>query len=343
MRLGLNLIHDGAVPLAQAAEALGYDVVLAPEGNRSDAPSVLGAVAAGTHRIGLLSGVMQIPARTPAMTALTAATLDELSGGRFRLGLGVSNPDIALGWYGQPFDHPLARTREYVEIVRAALRREPVRYFGAHYRLPPLEHQRAAPLLLPTSPVRPDLPIYLAAGGPQNLALTGEIADGWIGVFTTPERAGEAAETIAKARGSLTGFDVLTCVGAAIDDDPRTAADALREHVAHLLSLGEPEHNFYCRVAAGMGFGEQIARLHERRAAGDPAGAAAAVPFDFIDQTALLGPVERVAGRLVKYAQAGVTTLSVMVSAARTGLPGRLRIVHDVARAHSLAEKSFHQ
>ncbi len=337
MKLGLNLIHDGAVPLARAAEALGYDVVLAPEGNRSDAPTVLGAVAGGTHRIGLLSGVMQIPARTPAMTALTAATLDEMSGGRFRLGLGVSNPDIALGWYGQPFDHPLARTREYVEIARAALRREPVRYFGTHYRLPPREDQPAAPLLLPTVPVRSDLPVYLAAGGPQNLALTGEIADGWIGVFTSPAQVAAAAATIARARGDLTDFDVLTCVGASIADDPRTAADALRAHVAHLLSLGTPERNFYCRVAAEMGFAEQLAAVHERRAAGDPAGAAAAVPFDFIDATALLGPVRRVAGRLTEYAEAGCGTLSVMVSAAGTSLAGRLRIVHDVARAHALS------
>src|SRR5947207_7582683 len=137
MELGVFLTNHNAVDVARRAERLGYTMALAPEGFRCDAVSVLGAVAAATKRIGLASGLMQIPARTPVLTALTAATLDALSCGRFRLGLGVSNPDVSLGWYGQPFDHPLRRTREYVDIVRLALRGEPVRYAGRHYRLPP--------------------------------------------------------------------------------------------------------------------------------------------------------------------------------------------------------------
>jgi F420-dependent oxidoreductase-like protein len=301
VHLGVNLVHDGAVQLARTAEALGYGLALAPEGNRSDAPSVLGAAAAATDRIGLASGVMQIPARTPALAALTAATLDELSGGRFRLGLGVSNADVADGWYGEPYDRPLERTREYVAVVRAALRREPVRFSGRHYRLPHSEAGSAAPLRLPTAPVRADLPVYLAAVGPRNLRLAGEIADGWIGAFTPVERVAEAvkltAEGAAAAGRDPADFAVIPSVAVSVQDDPRRAADALRAHTALLLGIGDPARNVYRALAGELGFGEQIDEVCRLRAGGDAVGAAAAVPFAFIDRAeqraARPGPPDR--------------------------------------------------
>ncbi len=180
MRLGVNLFYRWAPEVSREAERLGYGMVLAPEGFRSDAATVLGAVAGATTSIGLASGVFQIPGRAPGMTALTAATLDALSGGRFRLGLGVSNPDVSEGWYGVGFDRPLTRTREYVEVIRMAFRGEPVRYEGETLRL-----GGDAELVLTTEPLRADLPIYLAAVGPRSLELAGEIADGWIGVFAS--------------------------------------------------------------------------------------------------------------------------------------------------------------
>ncbi|WP_199442840.1 LLM class flavin-dependent oxidoreductase [Umezawaea beigongshangensis] len=336
MELGVNLVYRGAGALAREAERLGYAIALAPEGYKSDAPSVLGHVAALTERIALASGVMQIPGRTPGMAALTAATLDSLSGGRFRLGLGVSNPDVADGWYGATFDKPLARTREYVEIVRAALRGGPVQHRGEHYPLP-RSGRTQAPLHLFTEPLRPDLPVYLAAVGPKNLELAGEIADGWIGVFTSPERVRTAVGHLAAGRAraglGMDTFDVLPCLATSFAEDPRTAADALRAHYAYLLGIGDPERNFYCGMAVQLGFEHAVAELHDRLRAGDRDAAAASLPFEFIDATSLVGPVDRVASRMADYAAAGVTTLGIMVSAAATTLEGRLSVIGRAALA----------
>ena len=336
MKLGVNLVYQGAGPLAQAAEALGYSVALAPEGYRSDAPSLLGYVAGQTERIALASGVMQIPGRSPAMAALTAATLDSLSGGRFRLGLGVSNPDVSDGWYGVPFDHPLARTREYVEIVRAALRGGPVRYDGHYHRLG-VAGGAGAPLHLLTEPLRADLPIYLGAIGPKNLRLSGEIGDGWIGVFVSPSMVKNAVDELAAGRKQtgkgMDGFDVMPCLATSFADDPRQAADVLRNQFVYLLGIGDPRRNFFCAVARQLGFGEAVADIHDRLHDGDREAAVAAVPLDLIEETSLIGSVDRVAGRMCQYAEAGVTTLGIMVSAAATTLDGRLSIVRDAAAA----------
>lgn len=336
MKLAVNLLAREAVPLAEAAEELGYDLALAPEGYRNDAVSVLGLVAGRTRRIGLGSAVMQIPARPPAAAALTAATIDALSGGRFRLGLGLSNPDVSEGWYGVPFDRPLGRTREYVEIVRAALGGGPVTYRGEHFQLP-LADRAAAPLHLYAEGYRPDLPVYLGAVGPRNLRLAGEIADGWIGVFTSPDGVREAVAEIARGRAvrglSLDGFEVIPSLPTAVADTVEEAADQLRGQYRYLMGIGDPETNFYCRLARGFGFGEGVERMHERLAAGDQAGAAAAVPTEFIAMTALVGDEDRIAERMKAYAEAGVTTLSIMVSAAATTLEGRLRILETCAKA----------
>src|SRR2546423_9753185 len=209
MRLGLNVGYWGAgadtdnLRLAQEAERLGYAVVWAAEAYGSDVPTVLAWVAAQTSRIDVGAAIMQIPARAPAMAAMTAATLDTLSGGRFRMGLGVAGPQVSEGWHGVRFDRPLARTREYVEIVRKALRRETLRYEGAHYTLP-LPDGPGKALKLTVHPAREHIPVYLAAIGPKNLELAGEIADGWLGVVFSPGHAGLSLEPVGAGRGRAT-------------------------------------------------------------------------------------------------------------------------------------------
>ncbi|ATO12644.1 LLM class F420-dependent oxidoreductase [Micromonospora sp. WMMA2032] len=336
MKLAVNLVYQDAALLARTAEELGYAVALAPEGYRSEAASLLGAVAASTDRIGLASGVMQIPARTPGLAALTAATLDALSGGRFRLGLGVSNAEVSDGWYGVPFDEPLRRTREYVDIVRAALRGGPVRYAGRHFRLP-RDGAGSAPLHLLTTPLRADLPIWLAAVGPKNLRLAGEIADGWIGVFTSPALAAEAIGQVRAGRErvgrTMVGFETLPCLPTAIADDVTEAVDLVRGQYAYLLGIGDPERNVYVALARRLGYVGEVEKVHDLVLAGDRVAAGAAVPEGFVLQTALVGPPDRVAGRMREYAEAGVTTLGVMVSAAATDTAGRVAILRRAAQA----------
>src|SRR5690242_17895157 len=222
MRMGLNLGYWGAgddannLALAQEADRLGYAVAWAAEAYGSDAATVLTWVAAHTTNIDVGSAIFQIPARSPAMVAMTAATLDTLSGGRFRLGLGVSGPQVSEGWHGVRFDAPLGRTREYVDIVRMALRRETVSYRGKHFTLP-LPDGPGKALKLTVHPPRPHLPLYLAAVGPKNLELAGEVADGWHAIFFSPEHSGDLVESVRTGRrraghgadGSdpLAGFD----------------------------------------------------------------------------------------------------------------------------------------
>jgi F420-dependent oxidoreductase-like protein len=312
MELGVFLNHQGAVHVARRAEQLGYTMALVPEGFRSDAVSVLGAVAAVTERIGLASGLMQIPARTPVMTALSAATLHALSGGRFRLGLGVSNPDVSLGWYGQPFEHPLQRTREYVEIVRLALRGEPVRYAGKHYRLPPDGTTEAAQLR--AAAIHSDIPILLGAIGRRSLKLADKIADGWIGAFCSPQRIADSlahCRTAGVKRGIGGGraFEVLPSVPIAVNADLEAAAAPLRGYFANFIGLGSSERSIYYRLAAELGYESAAADIHRYCRAGDRAAAARAVPLELIDEVSLIGDVPRIARRMAAYERAGVTTL----------------------------------
>src|SRR3954462_7551288 len=206
MRLGLSLGYQTSwstpadhLALAKEADQLGYSVVWAAEAYGSDTPSMLAWIAGQTQRIDLGAAVMQIPARTPAMTAMTAATIDALSGGRFRLGLGVSGPQVSEGWHGVRFAKPLGRTREYVEIVKKAIAREPVSFQGEHYTLP-LPDGPGKALKLGFRPPRTEIPIYLAAVGPKNLELAGEIADGWLAIFFAPDAAGEYLQHIERGR-----------------------------------------------------------------------------------------------------------------------------------------------
>jgi F420-dependent oxidoreductase-like protein len=317
MKLGVFLYHGTAVEVAREAERLGYHIALAPEGFRSDAVSVLGAVAASTRRIGLGSGVMQIPARAPVMTALTALTLDAMSGGRFRLGLGVSDPDVSYGWYGVPFGKPLGRIREYVEIVRTALSGEPVRYVGSHFQLPPPGSTEAAHLR--AAPVRVGIPIYLAGIGPRSLRLAGEIADGWIGAFCSPGRVEESRAHLLQGRSraglDMDGFEVLPSVPLGTGSDLESAAAPLRAYFANFIGLGTGGSGVYAGLATGMGYGEAVAEIRARCKAGDYAAAARAVPLELMDELSLLGTPERIARRMAGYARAGVTTLGITLLA----------------------------
>ncbi|MCF6470022.1 LLM class flavin-dependent oxidoreductase [Nonomuraea sp. MG754425] len=312
MKLGVNLSYLDAVQVSQEAERLGFDLAVVPEGFRADGATVLGAVAAATTRIGLASGVFQLPGRTPAMTALTASTLDTLSGGRFRLGLGVSNPDISEGWHGVPFRRPLARTREYVDIVRRTLAREPVTHQGEHFRLPP-EGCTASPLRLFSEPVAERLPIYLAAVAPGGLELAGEIADGWLGAFSPPDELPKTMESLRAGRLRaglpLSGFEVLCGIPMALGSDVEAAAAPIRGYLSHFLGMGNRGRNIYVSLFERLGYGPETGVIHERMAAGDPHGAAAAVPAGLVDRISLLGDQDRVAARMRAYAEQGVSTL----------------------------------
>jgi F420-dependent oxidoreductase-like protein len=319
--LGLNLGYWGAgndeanLAMAEEADRLGYSVVWAAEAWGSDVVSVLGFVAAKTSRVDVGSAIMQIPARTPAMTAMTAATLDALSGGRFRLGLGVSGPQVSEGWHGVRFDKPLGRTREYVEIVRMAMRRETLSYQGEHYTLP-LPDGPGKALKMIIHPVRERVPIYLAAVGPKNLELAGEIADGVLPLFLSPERAGDYLDPVragrAKAGLDMDGFDVAPTVPLSIGPDPQACADPVRDYAAlYVGGMGSREKNFYTNIARRMGFEAQAREVQDLYLAHKQREAAAAVPYEFVDRTSLLGPPERIADRLVELAEAGVTTVSV--------------------------------
>ncbi len=321
VRLGLNLGYWGMgndannLALAREADRLGYAVVWVAEAYGSDAVSILSWIAAQTTRIDIGSAIMQIPARTPAMTAMTAATLDTLSGGRFRLGLGVSGPQVSEGWHGVPFAKPLARTREYVDIVRKALAREKLTYEGETYRLP-LPGGVGKPLHLTIDGGRPDLPIYLASIGPKNLQLTGEVADGWLGLFFDPEFAPELLADVAigraKAGKTLEGFDVVPTMPLIVDEDIERAADYLRPNCAlYVGGMGSRDQNFYNALAVRMGFDEAASRVQDLYLARDYAGAAAAIPTEFVDRTALIGTLPRLAEKMAVLSKAGVTTLTI--------------------------------
>ena len=349
MRLGANIGYlVGKDPLAHLelakhAEQLGYDSVWVAEAYGSDSPTVLAWIAAQTGRIGIGSAVMQIPARTPATTAMTAATLDMLSGGRFRLGLGVSGPQVSEGWHGVRFNHPLARTREYVAIIRDALARKTVSYQGEHFTLP-LPGGPGKPLKLSLHPVRSTIPIYLAAVGPKNLELAGEIGDGWLAMFFSPEYAGESIRHVTtglqRSGRTLANFDVVAAVPVVVGDDVEACADQVRPYAAlYVGGMGSREHNFYNQQAVRMGFEEAARAVQELYLAKRHREAMAVVPFDFIDQTSLLGPIERISERLHAFAAAGVTTLSVSSTVPQAELrSATLQTVADALETSGLGD-----
>ena len=350
VRLALNLGYLSGRPdtaevltLTRHAEELGFSSVWAAEAYGSDSPSVLAWLAGQTSTIDLGSAVMQIPGRTPAMTAMTAATVDALSGGRFRLGLGVSGPQVSEGWHGVRFAEPLARTRAYVEVVRSALARETVRHEGRHFPLP-LPDGPGKALRLSFRPVRERVPLYLAAVGPKNLALAGEVADGWLAVFFDPAsadeqlghvREGRARAGLADGAGgadALDGFDVVATVPLSVGPDAVAAADPVRPYAAlYVGGMGSREQNFYFSLAVRLGFGEAAERIQDLYLAGQQRDAAAAVPYDLVDRTSLLGDEGRVAEGLARFADAGVTTCALAPYGAT--LDARLDALTLAARA----------
>ena len=348
MRLGVNVGYvagpDTAerVQTAVEAEQLGYDVAWAAEAYGSDAVTMVSWIGARTSTMHIGTAVMQIPARTPAMTAMTAATLDNLSEGRFRLGIGVSGPQVSEGWHGLRFAQPLGRTREYIDIVRTALHRETVAYEGDHYTLP-LPDGPGKALKIMIHPRRPDVPLYLASVGPKNLELTGEVADGWLAIFFAPEHAAVSLDPLQTGLGrsgrSLADFDVAPTVPVVVGDDLEKCAEPLRAYTAlYVGGLGSRKQNFYNALARRMGFEDAAQEIQDLYLDKKQRDAAAAVPFDLIDQTALIGPPARIADRLQAYAAAGVSTLNVSTfGATHAERAATLRTVADAVEAAGLA------
>lgn len=339
MRLGLNLGYWGAgndadnLALAREADRIGYSVVWAAEAYGSDTATVLSWIAAQTESIDIGSAVFQIPARTPAMTAMTAATLDTLSGGRFRLGLGVSGPQVSEGWHGVKFAKPLARTREYVEIVKLALSRQRVKYDGEFFTLP-LPDGPGKALTLTVHPVREEIPFYLAAIGPKNLELAGELFDGWLAIFYNPEFSSELKANILTGREkvgkTMEGFDIVPTVPVVLGDDVNECAGPIRAYSAlYIGGMGSREKNFYNQLVSRMGYEDAAAEIQDLYLSKEQVEAMAAVPLDFIDKTSLIGPRDRIKERLHAYNDAGVTTLTVATYAA--SLEERLNVVRTMA------------
>lgn len=341
MKLGLNLGYWGNgndadnLVLAQEADRLGFDVAWVAEAYGSDCVSVLAWVGAQTQQMDIGSAIFQIPGRSPANAAMTAATLDILSGGRFRLGLGVSGPQVSEGWHGVRFNAPLARTREYSDIVKMALRREKVTYQGQHYVLP-LPDGPGKALTLTVHPAREHIPMYLAAVGPKNLELCGELFDGWLGLFYSTDFAHESLTQIAagraKAGKTMAGFDVVPTMPMVLGEDPRSLADQVSWYAAlYIGGMGSRTKNFYNDLACRMGYEQAAKKVQDLYLAKDKEAAAAQVPFALIDETSLLGPTDRIAERMQALAASGVTTLTI-TPFSRT-LQGRLAIVRAAVEA----------
>ena len=320
MKLGVNLAYlamgvtaADQLRVTKEAEALGYDSVWAAEAYGSDAATMLAWLAGQTTTIKLGSAIFQMPARSPAMTAMTAATIDQLSGGRMLLGIGSSGPQVAEGWHGQRFGRQLLRTREYVDVVRAALARERVEYHGETIELP-LPDGPGKPLKLMISPVQDRIPIYLAAIGPKNTALAGEIADGWLPAFFSPEHVSELRalleEGAARAGRSLEGFDIAPSINVFINDDLELARNVLRPALAlYIGGMGSREQNFYNKLAQRYGFEAAAKEVQDLYLEGKKAEACTAIPDELVDMVSLCGPKERVRERIAVFRDAGVGSL----------------------------------
>jgi F420-dependent oxidoreductase-like protein len=335
---GLGLTAQQQLETVQEAERLGYDSVWAAEAYGSDTATVLAWLAGQTETINLGAAIFQMPARTPAMTAMTAATLDQLSGGRFKLGLGPSGPQVSEGWHGVRFAKQLQRTREYVDVVRMALRRDRVDYQGETITLP-LPDGPGKALKLTISPVQDQIPIYIAAIGPNNVRLVGEIADGWLPIFFSPENVGEfmplLEEGAAKSGRSLDGFDIAPTVNVYITDDIETARNAMRPLIAlYVGGMGSREKNFYNQLVQRYGFEDAAKEVQDLYLDGKKEEAAAALPEALIDKVTLCGSKDFVRERLAVYRDAGVGTLAVspMVFDYEQRLE-QLRLVAELAAA----------
>ncbi|CDZ90701.1 NADP oxidoreductase [Rhodococcus ruber Chol-4] len=341
MKLGLQLGYWGAQPpanageLVAAAEAEGFDAVFAAESWGSDAFTPLAWWGSGTQRVRLGTSVVQISARTPTNCAMHALTLDHLSGGRHILGLGVSGPQVVEGWYGEPFAKPLARTREYVSVVRRVLdRREPVTNPGPHYPLPydgPGATGLGKPLKPITHPLRADIPIWIGAEGPKNVALTAEIADGWLAIYYSPRLAPMYDEWLDEgfsrpgARRTRADFEIAaTCQVVVTDDRAGTVAGLKPVTALYVGGMGTPELNFHAQVYRRMGYGDVVDEVTRLFRAGRKDEAAAAIPDEMVTETMIVGDRDEVRAGVKRWSDAGVTMLLVSC--------------HDAEHVRSLAD-----
>jgi F420-dependent oxidoreductase-like protein len=303
-------------------ENAGLDIVFVPEAYSFDAVSQLGFIAARTSRLRLASGILPIYSRTPALTAMTAAGLDFVSGGRFILGLGTSGPQVIEGWHGVPYDAPIGRTREVIEICRKVWRREVLAYHGKHYTLPCDGTGLGKPLKLINHPVRERIPIMIAALGPKNVALAAELAEGWQPLFYYPEKAagvwGRAlAEGHAKRDPALGELDVVAAAPLAIGADVTGLREFARPVFAlYIGGMGARGKNFYFDLACRFGYEDEAKRIQEAYLGGRKRDAEALVPADLLEKTSLIGPRSYVAERIAALRESGVTTLNVTPLAA---------------------------
>jgi F420-dependent oxidoreductase-like protein len=336
MRLGWNIGYwAGRPPVDVPAtlhevEELGFESVWTAEAYGSDALTPLAWWGSGTTRMRLGTAITQMSARTPTATAMAAMTLDHLTGGRFVLGLGASGPQVVEGWYGQPFPKPLARTREYISIVRSVVAREaPLTFEGEHYQLP---HRGGTglgkPLRSSIHPLRTDIPILLAAEGPKNVALAAEIADGWLPFLFSPHHEHlytdmlEAGFSRPGARRGPDDFEVVATVPVSVCDDVEIAARPVREMLAlYVGGMGAKKVNFHFEVVARMGFRTAAEQIQELYLAGKKEQAVAAVPMELVEQLALVGPVAKLRKDLAAWEASMVTTMLVQ------GPPETLRAV----------------
>jgi F420-dependent oxidoreductase-like protein len=324
LKLGLNIGYwaggppDGALSSILEAERLGFDSVWTAEAYGSDALLPLAWWGASTEKIRLGTGIVQISARTPAATAMAAMTLDHLSGGRLILGLGVSGPQVVEGWYGQPFAKPIARMREYIGILRAIWARQgPVTNAGPHYPLPfPGGTGLGKPLKSSVRPLREDIPIYLAAEGPKNIAMAAELCDGWLAIFYSPQYEdlykGALAEGFERpnARRKAEHFDVAATVPLIVTDDRQSAIDALRPMYAlYFGGMGARSANFHANVPIRMGYEDAVRRIQDLYLEGKKDEAAAAVPQELIEHLTLIGSAGEVRHDLEAWRDSAVTTL----------------------------------
>ena len=312
---GLGLTPADQLEIAQTAEELGYDSVWTAEAYGSDAATVLAWLAGQTKRIKLGSGIFQIPARSAAMTAMTAATIDNLSGGRFMLGLGTSGPQVSEGFHGVRFGKQLQRTREYVAVVRMALARQKIEFDGETLQLP-LPDGPGKALKLTIRPVQENIPIFLAVLGPKNVALAGEIADGWLPVFFSPGHTkalrGPLEEGAAKAGRSLDGFRICPSVNVMIGDDLESARNAMRPVLAlYVGGMGSREQNFYNRLVSTYGFEKAAREVQDLYLDGRRNEAMMALPDELIDLVSIVGPRQKAREKIRAFRDAGVDTLIV--------------------------------
>ncbi len=344
MRLGMMLNYAGGfaetvVELADY-ERVGLDIVFVPEAYSYDAVSQLGYIAAKTERLQIASGILQLYSRTPALTAMTAAGLDYVSGGRFTLGLGASGPQVIEGWHGVPYDAPIGRAREIIEICRMVWRRDRLVYKGRYYELPLAGGTGLGkPLKLINHPVRERIPIALAAIGPKNVALAAELAESWMPIFYLPERAGQVwgpavAEGGAKRDPSLGPLDVIASAPLAIGDDVTGLRDRSRPLLAlYIGGMGARGRNFYNDLARRFGYEGEAKAIQDAYLDGRKDEAEALVPEELVERTSLIGPESYVRDRIAAYREAGVTTLNVTPLA-----PTHESRVRLIEQARSLAD-----